>query len=79
MTITELADLPADKLEKLSDKELTEILSPFFNVTRPEMVRVTRVKQQEPAVYISPEKRKVLAMLEEEGLDLGFLNKRRKK
>ena len=35
MTLEELLGKSADDWEKLSDKELTEILSPFFAVARP--------------------------------------------
>lgn len=37
MTIESLLDCSADELEKLSDSELEKILSPFFQVTRPEL------------------------------------------
>ena len=77
MQLEELADLTSDKLCKLTDKELIEILSPFFTVTRPELVvRKTAIKTE--AMLLSPEKRKAFALLAEEGIDLDFLRRKRK-
>lgn len=78
MTIEELADLSADELCKLSNEELTKILSPYFAVTRPEMIVRTEKKQEAP-VYISPQKQAALALLAEEGVDISFLNRKKKK
>jgi len=80
MTIDELADLTADKLEKLSDKELDEILKPYYTVTRPEMVQ-HRVKQEpaQPPIYLSPQKKLALELLRENGVDVDAIIKRRKK
>ncbi len=36
MTLSELLDCDAAKLEAMSDAELTEYFKPFFHVTRPE-------------------------------------------
>jgi hypothetical protein len=79
MTIEELANLTAEKLEALSDKQLIEILSPYFNVTRPELVqRVTEHKQSNNKILnLTPEKQKALALLQEEGVDLSFLMRRK--
>ena len=37
MTLEELLDCSAESPEKMSDKELNDYLSPYFNVTRPEL------------------------------------------
>lgn len=37
MTLEDLLECSADELEKLSDTELTELLAPYFKVTRPEI------------------------------------------
>lgn len=85
MSIEELADLTAEKLEALSAEELEAILKPYFNVTRPEQAKKepnAAPKQKELPVYISPNKMKAIEMLEEEGIDFSFLrnrNKRKKK
>lgn len=39
MTLEQLLSSNADTLEKLSETELIATLSPFFNVTRPELVK----------------------------------------
>lgn len=36
MTITQLLDLPTDKLEALSDQQLEELLKPYWPDTRPD-------------------------------------------
>lgn len=79
MTLEELADLTADKLEKLTDKELEDILKPYFIHTRPELVVRAQPKKQEPQVYLSPQKKAALALLAAEGMDLGFMQRKFKK
>lgn len=82
MTIEELAELTAEKLEALSDKELTAILSPYFIVTRPELAPRPEKKKESPTqglMGLSPQKREALALLAQEGVDLSFLQHRRKK
>lgn len=77
MNLQDLTELSAAKLKALSDAELTEILKPYFTVTRPELVvRKTVVKTE--AAFLSPEKRKAFALMAEEGIDLEFLRRKRK-
>jgi len=78
MNIEELADLPWEKLKALSDDELRKILEPYFNVTRPERQLKVEKKTIEPQMYLSPQKKAALAMLQEEGLDLGFLTRKKR-
>lgn len=78
MTIEDLAELTSDKLKALSNDELTAILSPYFTVTRPELVVRKTPERQQAIVNISPEKRAALALMSEEGIDLSFLRKRKK-
>lgn len=78
MTLSELAELTADKLEKLTDKELEEILKPYYNVTRPELAPKKQTTMQQPQLYLSPQKRAALAMLEAEGIDMSFLQRKRR-
>ncbi len=40
MTLEQLLSNTPDKLEALTDKELNAILSPYFNVTRPDMSKI---------------------------------------
>ncbi len=76
MTIEELLDYPAEKTEKMTDKELIEYFTPFFPVTRPELVNKekssgqSRVsKQEEMELKIKLNKAKALA--KSFGIDLG--------
>jgi hypothetical protein len=48
MTLTQLLELPADDLEKLSDKELDAICAPYWNVTRPDLAKVKVVEESRP-------------------------------
>jgi len=43
MTIEQLLECSAEKLEAMSDTELNSYLSPFFPITRPEMQSKTEV------------------------------------
>ena len=79
MTIEQLAELSAAKLCALSDKELVEILTPYFNVTRPELAPKKQKKEQVPAAYLDPRKRELLNQLAEEGIDLSFMKKGKKR
>lgn len=84
MTLQELATLKSADLKKLTDKELHEILSPYFPVTRPELAvkpdqrRKENISKPIPST-LSTQQRMMMAMLEEEGVDIGFLNRRKKK
>ncbi len=44
MTLNDLLEFPPEKLESLSDKELNEVLSPYFIVTRPDMSKVKEAR-----------------------------------
>jgi hypothetical protein len=80
MSIDEMVGLSADQLEKLSDEQLLEYFKPYLDVTRPE--RAKREKQKETKliqVQLSPQKQAALKALAESGVDLSFLNARRKR
>lgn len=82
MTLEELADNTADKLEALSQEQLEAILKPYFPQTRPEIVQVNRPNvriSNEPAVILTKEKQAALALLAAEGCDVSELLKRRKR
>jgi hypothetical protein len=79
MTIEELAHLSIEKLESLSDKELTKILEQYFNVTRPEKI-VRKQKGSESKPVFSQQQQKALSVLSELGIDTsGAFKKQRKK
>ena len=78
MKLEDLAELSGPELKKLTDKELEEILSSYYKVTRPELVERKQPKQKEPEVYLSPEKRKALELLKESGVDISFMKRRKK-
>ena len=60
MTLDDLVECPASKLEALSDKELEAILLPYFPKTRPDMVpRYTEAKK--PARVLTLEEQTKLA------------------
>lgn len=82
MNLEDLADLTADKLKALTDKELDDILSPYFNVTRPEIVQQNKpqlLKKVKPVSNISADRLKKLESLGEEGAELlELLGKKRR-
>ena len=43
MTIEELLDCSADKLEKMTDAELEEFFKPYLDTTRPELALIKRM------------------------------------
>lgn len=51
MTLEDIVSAPASLLEGLSDEELTKLLSPYWSVTRPEIVKQTKTVAKKP---ISP-------------------------
>jgi hypothetical protein len=83
MTILEVLDCPEDyidRLEKMSDKELEELFKPYLTVTRPEfVVKKSAIGKEPERIYIDPKKQAVLALLKESGVDMSFMNVKRKK
>ena len=81
-TLEQLVEMSADQLEKMTDAELMEIFKPFLNVTRPELAKVNhKPKDQYKGlpIVMSDGKKKALAMLAAEGVDLTFLSRMRRK
>lgn len=79
MRIEELAEWTPEKLEALTDQQLLEICKQYFNVTRPEMVEKKPKAIEQPQQYLSPNKRAALEMLQEAGVDVSFMNRRKKR
>lgn len=80
MTLEALMDLPADDWEKLTDDQLLEMCKPFFNVTRPELaVKPYSGVRKVEAPQLTFKTRQNMAALTELGIDVSFMNKRRKR
>jgi len=80
MTLSQLLDCSADELAKLSDAQLLEHFKPYLDVTRPERARLMKPKpQHEPAVFVSPGKKRALESLAKMGLDMDLFRKKGKK
>ena len=76
MTLPQLLNCSAQQLSKLTDTELEQYLSPFFDVTRPEKVARTPTFVR---TEIDPAKKQAMMQLQNLGIDLGFMNTKRKK
>ena len=65
MTLEELLEYPAEKLEALSDKELTDYFMPFFPTTRPELqvnkAAPMKNKQEDMELKIKLQKARLIA------------------
>ncbi len=74
MTIEQLLECSVEKLEAMSDKELTEYLSPYFNVTRPEMQiknsSLQKVSRQAD-IELKLKMQRAMAIAKSFGIDLG--------
>ena len=80
MTLSELLKCSADELEKMSDADLLKHFEQYLVVTRPERARAAAPKKNnEPAVYVSPGKKRAFAALENMGVDLSLFDKRKRK
>jgi len=74
-----VVELDSKSLESLTDADLQTIYGQALNVTRPEYAgRVVNEKAKVMA-YVPPAKKRALEMLQAEGIDLSFLNNKRKK
>ncbi len=78
MTIEELATASWETIEKLSFQELEVILSPFYGVTRPELITkpsksVEQAKQL--TLNLSPQQQAALRLAEENGVDVALIMK----
>ncbi len=65
MTLEELFDLPASKLEAMTDEELRAHFDPFFDITRPE-----RAVREKAAPAMSPDMQLKLKQLASLGIDI---------
>jgi hypothetical protein len=74
----ELLTYSADQLEALSDSELEKILSPFFNVTRPEKASKIHVSTSKPSTNKSYKQQDIallnaIAVAKSVGVDMSKL------
>ena len=77
MTLDQLLDSHADELEKLTDAQLNELFSPFYNVTRPELApRPQRQAEFSPVDFATRQKVEQLAAL---GIDVSVILQQKKK
>jgi len=77
MTLEQLLDCNADELEKLTDSQLNEFFSPFYNVTRPELAPKPN-KGFEPSPVDFATRQKVV-QLQALGIDVSMILQQRKK
>ena len=85
MTLEALVELDSAGWDKITDAQLLEIFKDALTVTRPEMA-ATRPKsnntQTQPVLQKlmqNPDKAAAIKRLQMEGLDLSFMNKRKKR
>lgn len=73
MTLDELLDMSADKLEAMSDEELIAYCTPYFNITRPELAPkpTSGIRQIQPAMSFKD--KQDVAQLKELGIDVSHL------
>jgi hypothetical protein len=79
LTHEQVLDFDSLQLEKLTDEQLMLVYGNALNVTRPEYAGRVVDKKEQVAVYIPPAKKRAIEMLQAEGMDLSYLNKRRKR
>lgn len=79
ITHEQVLDFSAVELEALSEKDLMNIYGQALNVCRPEYAGRVLNEKQQVAAYIPPNKRKALELLQDAGVDLSFMNKRRRR
>lgn len=82
MTIEELCKCSAAQLEALSDKELLEHFQKYLTVTRPELATKPVNSKPKEQVYVpqyTAQQKLALEQLAAEGVDLQFLQRRKKK
>lgn len=87
MTLEDLLDCDADKLIAMSDEELLNHFKPYLNVTRPELARAASTstnvgrhyaEQKQLPIY-NERQQAALKLLAEQGVDISFTNRRKKK
>lgn len=78
MTIEQLLDCSADELEKMTDAQLNEYFSPFFQVTRPELApKPQQQRKFEPVVDFATKQK--VAQLASLGIDVSAILSYKKK
>lgn len=87
MTPEQLIDCDAAQLIAMSDVELLEHFKPYLNVTRPELARAASTytsvgkhyaEQKQLPIY-TDKQQAALKLLAEQGVDVSFMNRRKKK
>lgn len=71
MTLDELLDCNAAKLEAMSDEELLKHFEPMLNITRPERASLAVVKQERELAKTNPKLLQGIKLAQELGIDLG--------
>jgi len=74
VTLEELFDCSAEKLQAMTDEELCKHFEPYFDITRPE-----RAVREKAAPAISPDMQLKLKQLASLGIDVSLPIKRKKK
>jgi hypothetical protein len=81
MTLEQLLECDASKLEAMADADLLKYFAQYLDITRPERARTKQTKTQhhEPTPFMTPGKKKALNALEEMGIDMDLFRKNRRK
>jgi len=81
MTLEQLCGMSATQLAAITDTQLLEWFEKegFLNVTRPERITQARQKEQQPAMYFSPQKQAAFEKLRADGVDIDSILKRARK
>jgi hypothetical protein len=80
MTIEELIDCDAAKLEKMTDAELLEHFNKYFDITRPERQSLpSNRKQEQQLMMTNPKLAQGLAIAKSLGINVGNISFIKKK
>lgn len=81
MTLDQLLDCNAAKLESFTDEQLRQWFAPYFDVTRPEKARALKSKTQQRELvtpFMTPGKKRAIEALKQiEGFDVTLFTKRK--
>lgn len=74
MTLEELLNCSAEKLQAMTDQQLEDYFRPYFAVTRPE--QAARKNSAVARMILSPEQQGKLKLMEQMGIDTTALKKK---
>lgn len=77
--LDELAEWPAHKLKALTDAELEAICKEKFGVTRPEQAPKPQKETKSVAPVMSSEKQAAFKLLQEQGIDMSIMFRKKRK